>query len=152
VAETLQEEERSAGTMSKHYHIHWVCKTFLLAALWAIGLSGCNLRSVDIPSLRITNNGFVPIKNLVVLFPHDRIEFGDVPAGTTTDYKETSNGVFRYAAYQFEVDGQTVTEPAIDWIGESPMSGILFTYTIDYDPNRTDTGGRIQLIEVKNDD
>jgi len=138
--------------MSKHCHISLVCKIVLLTALWAIVLNGCNLRSVEVPSLRISNNGSVPIKNLVVLFPHDRIEFGDVPAGTTTDYKETSNGVFRYAAYQFEVDGQVVTEPAIDWIGESPMSGVLFTYTIDFDPNRTDTGGRIRLIDVKNDD
>jgi hypothetical protein len=137
--------------MSKHCHINLVCKIVLLTALWAIVLNGCNLRSVEVPSLRITNNGSVPIKNLVVLFPHDRIEFGDVPAGTTTGYKETSNGVFRYAAYQFEVDGQVVTEPAIDWIGESPMSGVLFTYTIDFDSNRTDTGGRIRLIDVKND-
>jgi hypothetical protein len=138
--------------MSHHYHIHWVCKTFLLAALWAIGLSGCNSRSVDVTSLRITNNGSVSIDNLVVIFPHDRIEFGDVPAGTTTEYKEASNGVFRYAAYQFELDGQTVTEPAIDWIGESPLSGLLFTYVIDYGPNRTNTGGRIQLIEINNED
>ena len=138
--------------MSKHCHINLVFKLPLLIAVWAVVLSGCNLPAANAPSLRIINNGSVPIKNLVVLFPQDRIEFGDVPAGTTTEYKEASNGVFRYAAYQFEVDGQTVTEPAIDWIGENPMSGILFTYTIDYDPNRTNTGGRIQLIEVKNDD
>jgi hypothetical protein len=139
--------------MSKHFHINLVRKVFLLTAIWAIALSGCNSRYVEVPSLRITNNGSVPIKNLVVLFPHDRIEFGDVPAGITTEYKEVTNGaVFRYAAYQFEVDGQMVTEPAIDWIGESPMSGILFTYIIDFDPNRTNTGDRIRLIEVKNDD
>ena len=138
--------------MSKDCHINLVFKLPLLIAVWAVVLSGCNLRAANVPSLRIINNGSVPIKNLVVLFPQDRIEFGDVPAGTTTEYKEASNGVFRYAAYQFEVDGQTVTEPAIDWIGENPMSGILFTYTIDYDPNRTNTPGRIQLIEVKNDD
>ena len=138
--------------MSKHCHINLVLKLPLLIAVWAVVLSGCNLRAADVHSLRNINNGSVPIKNLVVLFPQDRIEFGDVPAGTTTEYKEASNGVFRYAAYQFEVDGQMVTEPAIDWIGENPMSGILFTYTIDYDPNRTNTGSRIQLIEVKNDD
>ena len=138
--------------MSKHCRIHLVFKLSLLIAVWAIILSGCNLRAAEVPSLRIINHGSVPIKNLVVLFPQDRIEFGDVPAGTTTDYKEVPKGVYRYAAYQFEVDGQTVTEPAIDWIGESPMSGILFTYTIDFDPNRTNPGFRIQLIEVTNDD
>ena len=138
--------------MPKHWHIHLVFKLSLLIAVLAIILSGCNLPAADNPSLRIFNNGSVPIKNLVVLFPQDRIEFGDVPAGTTTEYKETRNGVFRYAAYQFEVDGQVVTEPAIDWIGENPMSGILFTYIIDFDPNRTNSASRVQLIEVKNDD
>jgi hypothetical protein len=89
----------------------------------------------------------------VVIFPHDRNEFGDVPAGTTTEYKEASNGVFRYAAYQFELDGQRVTESAIDWIGgESPLSSLLFTYVIDYEPNRTNIGGRIQLIEINKQD
>lgn len=138
--------------MSKLFHRNLVCRIVLLTAVWAVVLSGCNLRAADVPSLRIINNGSVPIKNLVVLFPQDRIEFGDVPPGTTTEYKEASNGVFRYAAYQFEVDGQLVTEPAIDWIGESPMSGTLFTYTIDFDPDRTNTGDRIRLLEVKNDD
>jgi hypothetical protein len=138
--------------MSKRLPTNLVCKIFLLTAICSIVVNGCNSRPVEVPSLRITNIGSVPIKNLVVLFPHARIEFGDVPAGTTTEYKEVPNGIFRYAAYQFEVDGQAVTEPAVDWIGENPMSGILFTYTIDFDPNRTNTGDRIRLIEVKNDD
>jgi len=138
--------------MSKHCRIDLVYKLLLLTPLWAIALSGCNSSSVEVQRLRITNQGSIPIKNLVVLFPHDRIEFGDVPAGTTTEYKEVSSGVFRYAAYQFEVDDRVVTEPAVDWIGESPLNGILFTYTIDFDPHRTTTGDRVRLIEVKNDD
>jgi len=138
--------------MSKHCRIDLVYKLLLLTPLWAIALSGCNSPSVEVQRLRITNQGSIPIKNLVVLFPHDRIEFGDVPAGTTTEYKEVSSGVFRYAAYQFEVDDRVVTEPAVDWIGESPLNGILFTYTIDFDPHRTTTGDRVRLIEVKNDD
>ena len=60
--------------------------------------------------------------------------------------------MFRNAAYQFEADGQMVTEAVIDWVGESPISGTLFTYTIDLNPKRTNTGNRIRLIEVKNED
>ena len=151
-AETVRKEARLQETMSKHFRINLVYTLLLLTSLWAIALSGCSSPSVDVQQLRITNHGSVPIKNLVVLFPHNRIEFGDVPAGTTTEYKEVSSGVFRYAAYQFEVDGQAVTEPAVDWIGESPLDGILFTYTIDFDPHRTTTGDKVRLIEVKNDD
>ena len=138
--------------MSKYHHRPLVRKVFLLTALWGIVLSGCSSPSTEVPRLRIMNNGSVPINNLVVLFPEDSIEFGDVPAGTTTEYEDVPNGVFSYAAYQFEVDGQVVTQPVVDWVGESPMSGILFTYTIDFDPTRANTADRIRLIDVKNDD
>jgi hypothetical protein len=134
--------------MSNDQHSNLVCKVLLLTALLGIILSGCNLQSAEVSRLRITNNGSVPIHNLVVLLPEERIEFGDIPAGTTTAYKDASNGVFSYAAYQFEVDGEVFTQPVIDWVGESPMNGTLFTYIIDFDPD----GARIQLIEVKNDD
>jgi hypothetical protein len=37
-------------------------------------------------------------------------------------------------------------------VGESPMKGTLFTYTIDFDPKRENTGDRVRLIDVKKDD
>ena len=40
-----------------------------------------------------------------------------------------------YAAYQFEIDGEVITQPVIDWVSASPMRGILFTDTIDFDPD-----------------
>ena len=36
--------------------------------------------------LRITNQGALPIQHLVVKFPEDKIDFGDVSPGITTDY------------------------------------------------------------------
>ena len=134
--------------MSNDQQNNLVCKVLLLTALLGLILSGCNLQSAEVPRLRITNNGSFPINNLVVLFPEETIEFDDILAGTTTEYKDVPNGVFSYAAYQFEVDGEAITQPVIDWVGESPMNGTLFTYIIDFDPY----GARIQLIEVKNDD
>ena len=134
--------------MSKDHHSNLVWKVILLTAVLGIVLSGCNSQSAKVPHLRVMNKGSVPINNLVVLFPEESIEFGDIPPGTTTEYQEVPHGVFSYAAYQFEVDGEVITQPVIDWVGESPMNGTLFTYIIDFDPN----GARIQLIEVKNDD
>jgi hypothetical protein len=88
------------------------------------------------PRLRITNSGSSPAKSLTVAFPDSRISFGDVPAGTTTPYVPAPNGVFRYAAYWLEIDGEIVSQPVIDWVGEHPMDGSAFTYTIDVDPTR----------------
>jgi hypothetical protein len=54
------------------------------------------------------------------------------------------NGVFGYAAYRLDVDGDIVTQPVIDWVGERPMEGRAFTYTIDVDPRRP----RFQIIRL----
>jgi hypothetical protein len=124
----------------------------LLLTIVGIALSGCTAQPTQVSRLRVTNNGSLAIDNLIVRFPEDSIEFGDVPAGTTTEYKDVPNGVFSYAAYNFKVDDHIMTQPVIDWVGESPMTGKLFTYTIDFDPNRINTGDIVRLIDVKNDD
>lgn len=138
--------------MTKDHLINLIRKVFLLTALLGFVMSSCNSQSDDVPQLRITNNGSIPINNLVVMFPEDRVEFGNIPTGATTEYKDVPKGVFSYAAYQFEVNGEVITQPVIDWVGENPMSGILFTYTVDFDPNRASQGDRVQLLKVKNDD
>ncbi len=102
--------------------------------------------------LRITNQSAVPLHNLVVIFPDERIEFGDVPAGATTDYQAFSRGVYRYAAYDAEVDGQKYEQPVRDWMGEIPMQGDAFTYLIEVDPSRWKTEGQvIRLVKVTED-
>ena len=125
-----------------------------LAALWlalSASLAGCGSPTPQTPRLRITNSGSQSIQNLTVLFPEDRIEFGDVPAGGTTEYKHAPNGVYNYAAYRYEVDGQTVTQPVIDWVGEAPMAGDSFTYTINVDSSRPELQ-RVQLVDVARDE
>ena len=102
--------------------------------------------------LRITNQSTFTLHNLVVRFPDERIEFGDVPGGTTTEYREISQGVYRYAAYDVEVNGQKYQQSVVDWIGETPMQGESFTYIIEVDPTRWQTEGQvIQLVQVSMD-
>jgi hypothetical protein len=106
----------------------------VLVALSAFG--GCTEVVPDVPRLRITNSSATRATRLTVLFPMDQIEFGDVAPGATTVYRHVPNGVYRYAAYRLEVDGQTVTVPVLDWVGEEPIDGAAFTYTITVDPSR----------------
>jgi hypothetical protein len=58
------------------------------------------------------------------------VTFGSVPVGTTTPYKKVSRGVYGYGSYQFTVDGATVEQPVIDWVGERPREGKDFTYRL----------------------
>ncbi len=99
--------------------------------------------------LRIINQSDIPLQNLIVIFPEERIEFGDVPARETTGYRPAPRGVYPYAAYHVELNGQAYAQPVIDWVGESPMPGDAFTYILDADPSRWEAEGWvIRLVEV----
>ena len=102
--------------------------------------------------LRITNRSAITIHDLYVRFPDEKIAFGDVLPGVTTDYQVFSRGVYRYAAYDVVVDGQEYQQPVTDWMGETPLDGEAFTYILGVDPAKWVTEGQvIQLIDVKAD-
>jgi len=122
----------------------WLCLIILFTA--SMTLHGCAEKPVT-HRLRLINNGDYLITDLIVVFPKDQLEFGDIKAGAITEYKDVPNGVYRYAAYKYELNGKVITQPVIDWVGETPLEGVSFTYTIVYDPNRPQ-GQAIQLLEV----
>ena len=106
--------------------------------------------------LRITNSSSVrDIHNLTVFFRRGGIEFGDISAGATTEYKEAPCGVYPYAAYRFESDGEVVAISVIDWVGAVPLDGARFTYQLElftsgglFRPNSTS----VRLVKVVKDD
>lgn len=101
--------------------------------------------------LRVTNRGAVAIEDLTVYFPEDEVPFGNVPAGSSTEYQAVPNGVYGYAAYRFTVNGEVVLQPVIDWVGEVPLDGTSFTYVIDFSPNRN-RWEMVKLLEVTHDE
>jgi len=102
------------------------------------------------PRLRIVNAGEFDIKGLVVMFPDAHIVFGDVPAGATTKYFDAPTGVYSYAAYKYTLDGEQVSQPVIDWVGESPRQGSDFTYTLVFRPQNPPMQ-RIELVAASVD-
>jgi hypothetical protein len=86
-----------------------------------------------------------------VLFPDGEILFGDVGAGATTPYRPVPHGVYAYAAYRYEVDGEDVTQPVIDWVGEVPLEGSAFTYAIAAEPSQPGML-YVQLLQVIRDE
>lgn len=127
--------------------------------LWFIAavmlLTGCTATATVAPTtsqaarLRITNHSPYALQGLIVIFPEDRISYGDIPAGATTEYQPAPHGVYRYAAYQFILDGKQVDQPVVDWVGETPVTGVDFTYTLDFFPEQT--GQKIKLIQATKD-
>ena len=114
----------------------------LLVALLFLGACGWGSETAR---LRIANVGSAPIRNLTVLFPEEQVHFGDVAVGATSTYVDVQHGVYSYAAYRLEVDGTLVTQPVIDWVGEEPMEGQSFTYSLAVDLYR------VELVTVTRD-
>lgn len=122
---------------------------FLLVVMSATVLIGCSVLGQG-QRLRIKNDSAAPITNLRILFPDQQISFGNVAPNSTTAYQVFAKGVYRYAAYQYDWNGQTVTQPVIDWVGEQPMQGDSFTYTLHFDPTWVQ-GAQVQLTHVTRD-
>jgi hypothetical protein len=134
--------------VQRAYHV--VCLVLILV-LPHIILAGCTIATPQTPRLRIINRGTEAVDNLTVIFPEDEVMFGNVSASTTTEYLDVPNGVFGYAAYRFEIGGQVILQPVVDWVGEAPLKGNSFTYAIDFDSNRP-KWGMVRLIEVSIDE
>jgi hypothetical protein len=117
-----------------------------LLLVLVIGLAGCG---PEAQMLRVTNRGSRAIARLVVRFPEDRVDFGALEPGATSAYHPVPHGVYAYAAYEVTLDGRTVQQPVTDWVGEKPLAGLEFTYTIAADPAQNHPV--IQLLEVKRD-
>lgn len=131
-------------------------QAIFIACLLVIG-SACTPATPSessVPELRITNAGAEDFHDLIVLFPGEtpagtaRIEFGKVAVGETTAYHLVPHGVYRYAAYEYTLDGETAHQPVMDWVGEQPLAGTRFTYQIALDTTRVQ-GDQMQLIGVR---
>jgi hypothetical protein len=144
--------------MSLIFSRFWVLRTpgGLALLFGLIFLADCSSTPVRVtpnaggatPKLRIHNSSPYPLQNLTVIFPQDHISFGNVPAWATTGYREVPHGVFAYAAYQVELEGSSVYQAVVDWMGETPLAGETFTYRILVDPAQYSRNRAIQLIQV----
>jgi hypothetical protein len=121
------------------------------AALWLL-LAGCatpvQVSPTDAMQLRVRNTGPADAVALHVLFPAADVDFGDVPAGATSDYRAVPGGVYRYGAYRLRIDGRDTTVPVIDWVGEKPMPRGAYTYVVAVDPR---SGQPVSLVGVERD-
>jgi len=113
----------------------------LALILWANGLFSPSL-------LRVENRGSGDLQDLTVRFPRGSVEFGDVPAGQISGYRLVFGGVYQYAAYDITVDGERISQPVIDWIGEVPLLPGIYTYIVSWEKTRVNYPW-IDLLEIR---
>lgn len=135
--------------LKRHAAQHWLAFCLMLAA--CSSACGSDAGPSGMPAqLRVMNVGSRDLQGLVVLFPDQRIEFGNLPAGVTSQYRLAPKGVFEYAAYEFLAGGQIQHQPVIDWVGEEPMEGRAFTYSLQLEETPS-AGLRIRLVGTRRD-
>ena len=104
----------------------------LAGSLLLLGAPGChNATTSDAPLLRVHNVGSAELSALRVSFPDTLIGFGNVGPGVITEYRPAPRGVYAYAAFRFNHLGQEVIQRVEDWVGESPLPGQRFTYSLE---------------------
>ncbi len=130
---------------------------WVVIVLALVAAVGCASQQPATPQLRVENVGQVDLTSLVVLFPGEtamsearRVVIGDVAAGVVSSYVDAPAGVYRYAAYEYILNGKTVNQFVIDWVGEEPVVGSQFTYRLRLDPTKVQ-GDQVELVAVNVD-
>ena len=137
-----------------------ICKLLVIFILLLTGActtsESASQETTDLQRLRISNVGDTNIQNLTILVPGTttavltRISFGGVDAGQTTEYKIIPGGVYRFSAFEYTLDDETVFQAVMDLVGEKPLPGTHFTYQVALDETKV-KGNQIQLVNVLTD-
>ncbi len=101
--------------------------------------------------LRVVNTGGEGLEDLTVLSPKGSIAFGDVPAGSTSGYRDAPDGVYGCPVFRLKIDGQLMTQPRVvmDWFGELPLPGKSFTCKLELvRSSYSSASPMVRLVEV----
>ncbi|MDR9418917.1 hypothetical protein [Gracilimonas sp.] len=122
-------------------------KSFVLLGILFIGVNGCadifNSDSDEV-KIRIENFSEYEMKNLVVSFPDEEVEYGNINSGANSVYKEVKKA-YRYAYIETYIQGKKAVLQPIDYVGESFLSPGSYTYELNFDESDIDSEGNIFL-------
>src|SRR5262245_54559316 len=113
----------------------WAYRVPLLTALILFG--GCRQNPENSMQLRIHNESATRIEKLVVQFPEDNVEFGDVGPAAFSVYRSVPHGIGPHASLRFVVNGIPYENLVVDFVGWRPLSGRAFTYRVRLDPGES---------------
>lgn len=94
--------------------------------------------------IRVTNRSDRDFDQVVATFDPDRVDYGAVAKGATSDYR-TVKQAYRYALVEVTAGGQTFRFHPIDYVGETPLEPGRYTYALNIEPS--DNTVTIDLVE-----
>ena len=105
-------------------------RALVKSLLVALALAGCSVLGPDAAALRVYNAGTEALGDLTLFSPGSEVSFGSIAPGAWSEYRVMPGGVYPYSAFEFTYNGTRVSQPVTDFVGESPMKGSRFTYTL----------------------
>ncbi len=117
---------------------------FSLLVFWSCGNDDLKHNAVNI---RLSNVSGFDYENIVVIASGDEVDYGDLMAGETSDYKVFEKA-YQYAYVELEIEGNTYTIQPIDYVGETPLENGAYTYQIDANDSQ-EQHGKLSLTFVE---
>ncbi len=96
-------------------------------------LLGCSSAETVNPSelkIRISNVSEFNYDNIKVGSPDGMVDFGELNAHSKSEYK-VFDKAYRYAFVELQIDGETFTLQAIDYVGETLLENRKYAYEIN---------------------
>jgi hypothetical protein len=94
--------------------------------------------------VRVANLSDVEIENVVVKFPGQVEEYGNVPPNGATDFRRVAKA-YRYGYIRAVIDGKEAVLQPEDYVGEKLLKAGRYTYVLTYDPTAPDKYTRLWL-------
>lgn len=111
-----------------------------LSLVFAFCLCGCETKVM----IRIENRSDIEIQNVVVKFPGQTEEYGNIPPNGATGFRQVTTA-FRYAYVHAVIDGKEAILQPKDYVGEEPLKSGRYTYALTYDPRVENKYSRLRL-------
>ncbi len=98
--------------------------------------------------IRVSNRGDIELQNVLVKFPSQTEEYGNIPPGQTTTYRKVTKA-YGYAYVQAVFGGQEAVLQPEDYVGEHLLSGGNFTYVLKNNPKAVDKYDKLRFELLK---
>ena len=104
----------------------------------------------EVPSelkIRLSNISQFDFQNIVVNTSTGNVEFEDINAGQSTEYKIFKTA-YRYAFVELVIDEKIYTLQPLDYVGETPLKNGKYTYQINANDSQSQHG-KLSLILIE---
>ncbi len=106
--------------------------------------AGCQTDVTNDVMIRVTNESEFTMHDVVVGFPAETEEYGDIAPGNSSDYRKVEKA-YRYARVETTIEGKKADLQPIDYVGEELLAAGRYTYVLDVNTNENGAWDRLAL-------